>query len=1181
MKKSRGKDGSWPGRKKRVPDAELDFLKILQQNSLFSVSTGSIMSPARKPLKAISYENIVAATRIQKIIRGFLCRKKLWKYEGVMMISCVIKVQRVWRGFQGRVKAFNAFKARTFTMGHRIIGLFYIWRYRRFKRILKAEITTRIIIRLQSHFRGIKARRLYARMLFKHRTRSAQKIQRVTRGYFGRRRARAIRKRLHQFYELMKLVRQMNITEDLSLLARHPHHVPQLTEWRIFLLGLLHQICSHNSEKSVACATELIQKYPNFGMSSFLLQFALLSAWASFGNAKVIREDFLEEAVESFIAATPLAFATATASLTGGLQKRRKRNARAKTKGAHGQASKSIMALQLMNLTSNSSSHKENNNSSNSITSKASFASTAQVPPHPLWGRPFRYRNLITNHSIDPVSQFYFGIPEEIEFMILKAGRMLGGRGAIQTMLMSTIVSINMQRLITDKETMKALKAARVAAQAISAALENDLHSNSVSSSQKGGSKNGAATPSKSGGTIARYASGKSGKSGKSGGGGSVSSEDSLGTLQTVTDPYSLENYRARILIHEARRRIMPEVAEEITLKADALVNIYVETPHTVVASRIINFTGCSLLRFDKKNKSNIRPSNSFPISATVQLISAGDSLIVRALLKPPSPADIPSIDNISEKFLVRSDILETLSGPRQSSKNSSLLSPSSSSSVVISMCDLSLLSVRPLVLLPKEVSMIKDLLARKRELQEIEKMEREIKRRKTNGLAPLLQADRDHMKYTQQQSIDLTWHYLTEFIFDHVRLVSCSTRKRNPFLSHSERTAFVDLSEGKDNIIDSDDDEDEEEMNDIQNSVAKMNFIHHEMLIHDGIFGNGDDDDVEGSGAELLGEEMIRWNASHTACWRICLPGAEYLRRERNASRMEELAIRLIQKIFRGFQGRARFRRLIARSFEKKRQQAAFSQRRSDLASHRMKRFLLASKVQARIRGVLMRLQLDLMRRMAIKIQTKVRGLLARRMAEKEKKRKEMGPEVIEEMRRSVLINNMTIVVAIYRCGHNYKINGQDIVNNALFECYCYQPEVEFILEEFNKKFPNRTVADRANHVRLWQYSRVCEVLLAKVRIIRRVTPLTRELGASRQGNNMEFVLFEKGLPSIRNLGDTKDLDRALNDQRDALRRYNIFLARASRAGEAQALAEKEALLVLEKEKQRLRALDKRRSKK
>ena len=602
------------------------------------------------------------------------------------------------------------------------------------------------------------------------------------------------------------------------------------------------------------------------------------------GKAKVIREDFLEEAVESFIIATPLAFATSTASLTGGLQKRRKRNTRAKTKGAHGQASTSIMALQLMNLAAQTNSHKNDKSSARSLNSKSSFASTHSSLPHPLWGRPFRYRNLITNHAIDPVSQFFFGVPEEIEFMILKAGRMLVGRGAIPTMLMSTIVSINMQRLITDKETMNALKAARNAALAANAALENDINSNSVTSSQadskskqKGRSKNGA-TPSKSGGggAIARYSS-KSLVS-KLSSGGSVTSEDSLGTLQTVTDPYSLENYRARVLIHEARRRMMPEVAEEITLKADALVNIYVETPHTVIASKVICFSGCSLLRFEKNNASNIRPSNSFPISATVQLISAGDSLIVRALLTPPaSVADIPpSIDKISQKFLVRSDVLMSsqLSKGAASLKSPSL--SSSSSAITTSLCDLSLLSVRPLVLLPKEVNMIKDLLARKRELLEIEKLEREIKRRKTNGLPPLQQVDRDNMRHAhhQQHNTDLTWHYLTEFIYDHIRMVSCTTRKRNPFLSDSERTAFVDLFEGNDHQIDSDDEDDDEEMNDIQISKAKMICFHHNTQIHDDIFGDVEEDDVEGSGAELLGEEMFRWNASHTACWRICLPG-------------------------------------------------------------------------------------------------------------------------------------------------------------------------------------------------------------------------------------------------------------------------------------------------------------------
>ena len=51
-------------------------------------------------LKHISYQNHLAAIKIQRVLRGHYERIKLWEYGGVLFISMVAKIQRCYRGLQ-------------------------------------------------------------------------------------------------------------------------------------------------------------------------------------------------------------------------------------------------------------------------------------------------------------------------------------------------------------------------------------------------------------------------------------------------------------------------------------------------------------------------------------------------------------------------------------------------------------------------------------------------------------------------------------------------------------------------------------------------------------------------------------------------------------------------------------------------------------------------------------------------------------------------------------------------------------------------------------------------------------------------------------------------------------------------------------------------------------------------
>lgn len=273
----------------------------------------------------------------------------------------------------------------------------------------------------------------------------------------------------------------------------------------------------------------------------------------------------------------------------------------------------------------------------------------------------------------------------------------------------------------------------------------------------------------------------------------------------------------------------------------------------------------------------------------------------------------------------------------------------------------------------------------------------------------------------------------------------------------------------------------------------------------------------------------------------KLIFPSIEYRRQERNSLRMEAHCARIIQRAFRGFQGRSLWRRLHLRILEEKRQRIDTSLALTKSNQLRMARYVLASKIQSRIKGWLFRRKLYHMNVAATRIQCLARCRQAFLKVQREKKRKAGGPEVIEMLRRVVTISEHSLTLVVYRCGGSYKFIGHDLMNSRKYTGYVYEPEILQILEDYNKQFPGDTKAMQAARVMPWQYYRLIEVLINTLSLSPPIVGVAKELIDSKNGNNL--ILIPK-----RNLTgagiETKSRRRILVDQKAIVQKYDEIMA-------------------------------------
>ena len=138
------------------------------------------------------------------------------------------------------------------------------------------------------------------------------------------------------------------------------------------------------------------------------------------------------------------------------------------------------------------------------------------------------------------------------------------------------------------------------------------------------------------------------------------------------------------------------------------------------------------------------------------------------------------------------------------------------------------------------------------------------------------------------------------------------------------------------------------------------------------------------------------------------------------------DFSTRLLQKVFRGYRGRARFRRLQSKFDEIRRQRQRHLALQNRLLAVRRRRDQVAIMIQKRVRGWLWRKLLFLMVSCATKLQCMARCKRARKKVAAERRRRNGGPEIIDMTEgpgKTCTIGNVTFYLKVFRCGDNYKL--------------------------------------------------------------------------------------------------------------------------------------------------------------
>jgi hypothetical protein len=261
-------------------------------------SSGSL----RVDLMLLRTQNGFAALQIQRVWRGYVCRRRLWHpLTGRLTHHAVTKIQRVFRGVRGREGAYIYAKARMNNYAAKIQNLKNIFIAKRELRILRAEKLLSRIILLQRKFRDRRQRRLFAIFMLKLRDEKTRKLQRLVRGHFGYKRWSLISRRCNSKIEDVK--RAIKADTILSANFTLKVNVSMLpfncsSEWDLLDYTLLQFVGSSRQVAYLNAAIYCTRKYPNFFYGKFILCVILLSTWSSYGSQRLFVEDMLSEAIE-------------------------------------------------------------------------------------------------------------------------------------------------------------------------------------------------------------------------------------------------------------------------------------------------------------------------------------------------------------------------------------------------------------------------------------------------------------------------------------------------------------------------------------------------------------------------------------------------------------------------------------------------------------------------------------------------------------------------------------------------------------------------------------------------------------------------------------------------------------------------------------------------------------------
>jgi hypothetical protein len=278
----------------------------------------------------------------------------------------------------------------------------------------------------------------------------------------------------------------------------------------------------------------------------------------------------------------------------------------------------------------------------------------------------------------------------------------------------------------------------------------------------------------------------------------------------------------------------------------------------------------------------------------------------------------------------------------------------------------------------------------------------------------------------------------------------------------------------------------------------------------------------------------------------RLSLPAIEYARQERNDIRVEQYCAKLLQRAFRGFQGRALWKRLHMRILEQRRQKEAFRENFEKMKNLRDWRYGRLALIQSNVKGWYLRRVMARKQQASVVVQCLARKHQARRRVAQERIRRNGGPQVVEMIRRGVEVSGVKLTVVMYRCGLNYKIIGHDVMGGAQYQGFVYQPEVTRLIEAHNDQHPGQSWAMQQARIKPWQHVRVAEMLLQATSLTTGVAPVTRDLGKGNLGRKTEMVFVPKANAHGPGIG-SKPRGRILADEKDFIVQYEKLQAVAA----------------------------------
>ena len=283
----------------------------------------------------------------------------------------------------------------------------------------------------------------------------------------------------------------------------------------------------------------------------------------------------------------------------------------------------------------------------------------------------------------------------------------------------------------------------------------------------------------------------------------------------------------------------------------------------------------------------------------------------------------------------------------------------------------------------------------------------------------------------------------------------------------------------------------------------------------------------------------------------KLSLPQIEYQRLEQNNGRTVDFSVKLIQRIYRGSRGKHRFRRMWFRMKDKGRQAVDLMQKRNDLLAVRELRAKQISKVQAAVKAWSWRRLMTRMRAASLRIQCRFRCYRAKNIVDEERRRRDMGPEIIEMARRSIKVDKLNFIIIVYRCGFQYRLRGYNLFNNSIYEGNVFQEEVEELCADFNAKITGTTAADERKKISPWSYHKVTELMINLCGVAEAAPSVTTTLGGiPATSSKKRYVLVMRphatadtaGVTSIHHLG------RLLKDTASVVDKYEKMLVKESR---------------------------------